>query len=208
MKATNYLISGMAGGIIALIVCRRLGVFTTPRVVKPKQKSNKPKSSPKGNIPKPKPIKAKKSSVGDLRSKRALDMPPREEIKTLDVNNISQSEGKKEKPLTMDDTTTKSGVNKIYRTGGLPPRETMGARPRNEVEKFRQKRENGGIKNELENTVSSSFCDMLEQRYGKGTKIIYGSGALVINGRRQRTSVGMERSLDPQNSMCVQGLPN
>ena len=36
MKATNYLISGMAGGIIALIVCRRLGVFTTPKVVKAK----------------------------------------------------------------------------------------------------------------------------------------------------------------------------
>jgi hypothetical protein len=157
MKATNYLISGMAGGIIAIIICRRLGVLTTPKVVKPKPKSNNTKGSQKGDIPKPKPIKAKKSGVGDLRSERALDMPPREEIKTLDVNNISQSEGKKEKPLTMADTTTKSGVNKIYRSGGLPPRETMGARPINEVEDFRQKRENGGIKNELENSVSSSF---------------------------------------------------
>ena len=39
------------------------------------------------------------SGVGDLKSKKALDMPPREDIKTLDVNNISQSDGVKEQTL-------------------------------------------------------------------------------------------------------------
>lgn len=208
MKATNYLISGMAGGIIALIVCRRLGVFTTPKVVKPKAKSNKPKGSPKGSIPKPKPIKPMQSGVGDLKSKKALDMPPREDIKTLDVNNISQSDGVKEQTLTMADTTTKSGISKILRSGGLPPKETMGARPINKVEDFRQKRENGGIKNELEDSISSSFCDMLEQRYGRGTKVVYGRGTLIINGRKQRASMGIERSIDPKNKLCVKGFPN
>ena len=57
MKATNYLISGLAGGVVALIVCRRIGIFTKSNIVKPKPKKDKPKSSPKGGIPKPKPIK-------------------------------------------------------------------------------------------------------------------------------------------------------
>lgn len=208
MKATNYLISGLAGGVIALIVCRRIGVFTKSNIVKPKPKKDKPKTSPKGGIPKPKPIKAKESGVGNLKSKKGLNMPSREDIKQLDVDNISQSDGVKETPLTMGDATTKSGINKIYRSGGLPPRETMGARPINEVEDFRQKRENGGIKNELENSVSSSFCDMLEQNYGRGTKVVYGRGTLIINGRRTNSSIGIQRSIDPKNKMCVKGFPN
>lgn len=208
MKATNYLISGLAGGVIALIVCRRIGVFTKSNIVKPKPKKDKPKGSPKGGIPKPKPIKAKESGVGNLKSKKGLNMPSREDIKQLDVDNISQSDGVKETPLTMGDATTKSGINKIYRSGGLPPRETMGARPINEVEDFRQKRENGGIKNELENSVSSSFCDMLEQNYGRGTKVVYGRGTLIINGRRTNSSIGIQRSIDPKNKMCVKGFPN
>lgn len=218
MKATNYLISGLAGGIIALIVCRRLGVFTTPKVVKPKPKSNKPKGSPKGNIPKPKPIKAKDSGIGDLKSKKALDVPPREDIKTLDVNDISQSDGVKETPLTMGDTTTKSGINKIYRSGGLPPRETMGARPRKDIKEFREVKEQGGIKNELEtkdevNTTStkpmstdSLFCDRLRQRFGSDANVNrYGQ---VLDGSGNpigRNSVGILTRTKKVDERYVQG---
>ena len=218
MKATNYLISGLAGGIIALIVCRRLGVFTTPKVVKPKPKSNKPKGSPKGNIPKPKPIKAKDSGIGDLKSKKALDVPPREDIKTLDVNDISQSDGVKETPLTMGDTTTKSGINKIYRSGGLPPRETMGARPRKDIKEFREVKEQGGIKNELETkdevkttskkpmSTDSLLCDRLRQRFGSDANVNrYGQ---VLDGSGNsigRNSVGILTRTKKVDERYVQG---
>lgn len=218
MKATNYLISGLAGGVIALIVCRRLGVFTTPQVVKPKPKSNKPKGSPKGNIPKPKPIKAKQKGIGDLKSKKALDMPPREDIKQLDVDNISQSDGVKETPLTMGDTTTKSGINKIYRSGGLPPRETMGARPRKDTKEFREVKEQGGIKNELETkdevkttstkpmSTDSLLCDRLRQRFGSDANVNRYGQVLDGSGNRiGRNTVGILTRTKKVDERYVQG---
>lgn len=218
MKATNYLISGLAGGVIALIVCRRIGIFTKSNIVKPKPKKDKPKASPKGGIPKPKPIKAKESGVGNLKSKKGLNMPSREDIKQLDVDNISQSDGVKETPLTMGDTTTKSGINKIYRSGGLPPRETMGAKPRNDIKEFREVKEEGGIKNELETkdevkttstkpmSTDSLLCDRLRQRFGSDANVNrYGSVLDGSGNRIGRNTVGILTRTKKVDERYVQG---